>query len=214
MIGLGSDKNENVIYEQPHIISKFQTEMETMFQTCFMFTRFALWPRLLYLFHHMLASNSYLVLSGSEEKKIQIIIHNPIWNITWTWGALVRANAEGEFQGLVLRSNQEESFFFQERNLRTRQWKEALLVLGLSEEPGERERDFFQDKNMSKYVFKSRTWCLGDFQTPPVQTSMRSPRLTRRASGLSGRRGIGVQDPFNLACSPFVRLRHKKVKLL
>ena len=57
----------------------------------------------------------------------------------------MRAEAEGEFQGLVLRSNQEQSFFFQERNLRTRQWKEALLVLGLSEEPGERERDFFQD---------------------------------------------------------------------
>ena len=146
-------------------------------------------------------------------KKIQIIIHNPTWNITWKWGAVVRAKAEGEFQGLVLRSNQEQSFF-QERNLRTRQWKEALLVLGLSEEPGERERDFFQDKKMSKYVFKSRTWCLGDFQTPPVQTSMRSPRLTRRASGWSGRRGIGVQDPFNLACSPFVLLRHKKVKLL
>ena len=50
----------------------------------------------------------------------------------------MRANAEGEFQGLVLRSNQEQSFF-QERNLRTRQWKEALLVLGLSEEPDERE---------------------------------------------------------------------------
>ena len=82
-----------------------------MFQTCFMFTRFALWPRLLYLFHHMLASNNYLVFSGSEEKEVQIIIHNPTWNITWKWGALVRAEAEGEFQGLVLRSNQEQSFF-------------------------------------------------------------------------------------------------------
>ena len=60
----------------------------------------------------------------------------------------MRANAEGEFQGLVLRSNQEESFFFQERNLRTRQWKEALLVLGPSEEPGERERFFPRQKDV------------------------------------------------------------------
>ena len=52
----------------------------------------------------------------------------------------MRAKAGGEFQGLVLRSNQEfrKNHFFQERNLRTRQWKKALLVLGPSEEPVER----------------------------------------------------------------------------
>ena len=95
----------------------------------------------------MLTSNNYLVFSGSEEKEVQIIIHIPTWNTTWKWGAVVRAEAEGEFQGLVLRSNQEQSFF-QERNLRTRQWKEALLVLGPSEEPGERERFFPRQKDV------------------------------------------------------------------
>ena len=95
----------------------------------------------------MLTSNNYLVFSGSEEKEVQIIIHNPTSNITWKWGAVVRAEAEGEFQGLVLRSNQEQ-YFFQERNLRTRQWKEALLVLGPSEEPGERERFFPRQKDV------------------------------------------------------------------
>ena len=100
-----------------------------MFQTCFMFTRFALWPRLLYLFHHMLASNNYLVFSGSEEKEVQIIIHNPTWNITWKWGALVRAEAEGEFQGLVLRSNQEQSFFFKKETWEPDNGKKLSLSL-------------------------------------------------------------------------------------
>ena len=59
----------------------------------------------------------------------------------------MRAEVEGEFQGLVLKNNQKQSFF-QERNLRTRQWKVALLVLGPSEEPGERERFFPRQKDV------------------------------------------------------------------
>ena len=64
----------------------------------------------------------------------------------------MRAEVEGEFQGLVLRNNQKQSFF-QERNLRTRQWKVALLVLGPSEEPGERER-FFPRQKYVKICFQ------------------------------------------------------------
>ena len=185
-----------------------------MFQTYFMFLRDLHYDHVFFIFSitcwPAIIISSFLDL---KRKKIQIIIHNPIWNITWTWGSLVRANAEGEFQGLVLRSNQEQSFFFKKETWEPDNGKKLSLSLVRAKNLV-RERDFFQDKKMSKYVFKSRTWCLGDFQTPPVQTSMRSPRLTRRASGWSGRRGIGVQDPFNLACSPFVLLRHKKVKLL
>ena len=126
-----------------------------MFQTCFMFTRFALWPRLLYLFHHMLASNNYLVFSGSEEKEVQIIIHNPTWNITWKWGALVRAEAEGEFQGLVLRSNQEQSFFFKKETWEPDNGKKLSLSLVWAKNLV-KEREIFSKTKRCQNMFSNQ----------------------------------------------------------